>query len=89
MVMTVSRCIMARVAGSSTAITVLACPLANRARDRISTAIGVVRSPMPTRTAPLPSTCTSPPSTVAGWCTASSSPQYLTKAASANIGWYR
>ena len=32
-----------------------------------STAIGVVRSPMPIRTAPWPMTWTSPPSIVAGW----------------------
>ncbi len=34
----------------------------------------MVRSPMPASTAPLPSTCTSPPSTEAGRCPASSSP---------------
>jgi hypothetical protein len=49
MVMTVSRCIIACERGSSTAMAWSACPLLNSARARISTAIGVVRSPMPIR----------------------------------------
>ena len=40
MVITVSRCIMAREAGSSTAMTGLACPAQNSAAASISTAIG-------------------------------------------------
>ena len=74
MVITVSRCIIARENGSSTAITALTCPPRNRAWASSSTAIGVVRSPIPIITAPWPSTCTSPPSTVAGVCLASVSP---------------
>ena len=66
MVITVSRCIIARVAGSSMAITVRTWPLRNSSCASSSTAIGVVRSPMPISTAPEPSTCTSPPSAVAG-----------------------
>jgi len=53
MVMIVSRCMVALAPGNSMAVTVCACPLVKRARDRISTAIGVVRSPMPTRTGPV------------------------------------
>ncbi len=74
MVITVSRCIMAREAGSSTAMTRLAWPVRNSALASNSAAIGVDRSPIPIITAPCPSTCTSPPSTLAGWWFASSSP---------------
>ena len=64
---TVSRCMKAWLCGSSMATTWSACPLSNSAWATISTAIGVVRSPMPMSTAPLPITWTSPPSMVAGW----------------------
>jgi len=50
MVIRVSRCIVACDLGISVAITVRAWPASNRARERISTAIGVVRSPMPIST---------------------------------------
>jgi hypothetical protein len=73
-VITVSKCIIARLAGSSTAITAVTPPVVNSAWASISTAIGVVRSPMPIITAPLPSTCTSPPSMLADRYAASSSP---------------
>ena len=72
--MTVSRCIIARLAGNSTAITAVTPPVVNSAWASSSTAIGVVRSPMPIITAPLPSTCTSPPSMLAGRYASSSSP---------------
>ena len=87
MVITVSRCIIACDLGSSRAITVLAWPPANSAWARISTAIGVVRSPMPISTAPLPITCTSPPSMLAGMWLALSPPYQVAKLPSANIGW--
>ena len=64
---TVSRCMKAWLCGSSMATTLVACPASNRAWATVSTAIGVVRSPIPIRTAPWPMTWTSPPSMVAGW----------------------
>ena len=63
---TVSRCMKAWLWGSSMATTVVAWPLSKRALATDSTAIGVVRSPIPMSTAPCPITWTSPPSMVAG-----------------------
>ena len=74
MVIAVSRCMNARVFGNSTTITLLIWPLPclKYLRARTSTPCGVVRSPMPIITAPLPITRMSPPSTVAGsWCSSS------------------
>ena len=66
MVRTVSRCIMARLRGMSTATTTRACPDANSRRASSSTADGVVRSPIPISTTPGARTSRSPPSSVAG-----------------------
>ena len=75
-VIAVSRCMNARTFGSSTAITrVTAPPLrSNQLRARISVPWAVVRSLIPTITAPLPMTRMSPPSHVAGSCGRSSFP---------------
>ena len=71
------------------AMTFVAPPRANSERARFSTPIAVLRSPSPIITAPLPSTWMSPPSSVAGWCDASSPPYQMSKSCSANIGWNR
>ena len=74
MVMAVSRCMKARALGSSTTITRSASPVSNRPLGQELDALGVVRSPIPIITVPWPSTVMSPPSTVAGACTAESLP---------------
>ena len=66
MVITVSRCIWARVRFISTATIWFTVPPANSRLASLSMPCEVVRSETPTRTAPLPMIWTSPPSTVAG-----------------------
>ena len=83
----VSRCMNARVFGMSMATRQRAAPAANSRWASTSTACGVVRSLIPTSTAPSPMTRTSPPSMVAG---PASAPWYQTsKSARANIGCQR
>ena len=65
MVITVSRCIIERVAGRRTATMRVTSPPANSCRARRSTPAAVVRSLIPTSTAPRPMTRMSPPSVVA------------------------
>ena len=64
-VITVSRCMNARFCGIARATIFVALPASKRRRASRSTPWGVVRSLMPTRTAPRPSTRMSPPSVVA------------------------
>ena len=68
---------------------VCAAPAAKSRRASASTAWGVVRSPMPTSTAPLPITRTSPPSIVADPWSSSTPPYQRSKPASWKSGWKR
>ena len=87
MVITVSRCIIDRVSGSRTATMRSTSPPANSCRASRSTPAAVVRSLIPTSTAPPPSTRMSPPSVVA---TPFSEPaDHTGKPASANSGCQR
>ena len=65
MVITVSRCISARVSGIRSATIRSTSPPANSRRASRSTPAAVVRSLIPISTAPPPSTSMSPPSVVA------------------------
>ncbi len=65
MVITVSRCIRARVSGMRSATIRSTSPPANSRRASRSTPAGTVRSLIPIRRAPSPSTSMSPPSVVA------------------------
>ena len=87
MVITVSRCIIERVAGSRTATIRVTSPPANSRRASRSTPAAVVRSLIPTSTAPLPTTRMSPPSVVATPFVAPS--DHTGKPASANSGCQR
>ncbi len=64
-VITVSRCMKARFCGIDRATILVALPASNSRVASRSTPWGVVRSLMPTRTAPRPRTRMSPPSVVA------------------------
>ena len=86
-VKTVSRCMAARSLGMAAAMTCSAPPLAKSRRAICPTACGVVRSPMPISTTPLPTGWMSPPSTKAKpWSCSTSSPHQNSKSASLNSG---
>ncbi|MDT4864017.1 hypothetical protein FQZ97_987600 [compost metagenome] len=86
---TVSRCMAARDCGIWQATTRCTAPAANRAFASCPTACGVLRSPMPIKTTPLPIGMMSPPSSVAGPWSTSGSPHHTGKPACANSGWCR
>ena len=64
-------------------------PARNSARAMIRTAWGVVRSPMPIITVPLPMGCTSPPSTWQLPQSSSAPPSQIGNSSAVNIGWNR
>ena len=72
--------------GRCTASTSVAEPARNSDRAIHSTACGVVRSPMPIITAPLPIGCTSPPSTWARPQSSLTPPSQMGNFSAANIG---
>src|SRR6516225_4567349 len=86
-VITVSRCIYDRDFGRCTASTCLADPARNNDRAIHNTACGVVRSPIPIITVPLPIGCTSPPSTWHRPQSSSDPPSHTGNSSAANIGW--
>ena len=87
MLITVSRCMNARFCGIASATIRCAEPLANRRFASRSMPWAVVRSLIPTSTAPWPRTWMSPPSVVATPLTRPS--DHTWKAASANSGCHR
>jgi hypothetical protein len=87
MLITVSRCMNARFCGMAKATMRCADPWANRRFASRSIPWGVVRSLIPTSTAPWPRTWMSPPSVVAAPLTLPSAQRW--KPASANSGCHR
>jgi len=67
----------------------VAAPATNSDRAIHTTACGVVRSPMPIITVPLPIGCTSPPSTWQRPQLSSDPPSQMGNSSAANIGWNR